>query len=307
MKPNPISKCLLLILLVGVLCVGVNVGCSKKKEKSDGRLQVVASFSILGDWVREVGGDQIALRVLVDAGEDAHVYQPTPQDLRILTSANLVFENGLHFEPWLDDLYGASHSEAKRVTVSEKKSHNHSNSHKEEDPHLWLDVENTIKAVEIIRAALSQNDPKNAATYQANANSYVKRLKILDATLQEQVESLPAAKRLLVTSHDSFGYFARRYGLTIVGNCLESHSTEASDPSAAEVSSLIRKIRESGVSAIFVEESHHSHVMEQIARETGVKLIPGLYTDALGGPESQGSDYIKMMKANARMLVEGLQ
>jgi zinc/manganese transport system substrate-binding protein len=295
-----------------------------------GRLKVVATFSILGDLVANVGGDRITLRTLVGPGGDAHTFEPSPEDGVALAEAALIFENGVGFEPWLDKLYSASGSRARRVVVTEKiaplpvgtgDEHAHAEEqghdgevagehgageHGEFDPHVWHDVANAMLMVETIRDALVQADPANADVYRTNAETYLAELKELDAFIVAQTQALPQARRKLVTSHDTFAYFARRYGFEIVGTALGAATTEAADPSAGEIARLVEEIRAAGMPVIFAENVHNPGLMERIAAEAGVKLGPTLYTDALGAPGSDGETYLKLMRYNVTTLVTAL-
>lgn len=300
-------------------------------QSQDSPLPVVATFSILGDFVQAVGGDRIALRTLVGPDRDAHTFEPTPSDGAALTDAAVVFENGLGFEVWLDDLYAASGSDAPRVVVTEpitplpitsepdaavaaaagspvsgEPAEGATAVAGEIDPHVWQDVGNAIRIVDAIRDGLAAVDPQGAATYAANADAYLAELRALDAAIVARIETLPAADRRLVTSHDALGYFAARYGFTIVGTALGSVSTEAADPSAGEIAALVEEIRAAGVPAIFAENIHSPELMERIAAEAAVELAPTLYTDALGGPGSDGADYVGMMTYNAGTIVDAL-
>jgi ABC-type Zn uptake system ZnuABC Zn-binding protein ZnuA len=309
------------------------------------KLKVVATFSILGDLVQNVGGDKIELYILVGPGSDTHTFEPSPSDSVALVEAKLIFENGLGLETWLDKLYTASGSQAKRVIVTEgirsipmtAGEHEHDEQtteveheehgddehaaegeqeehaevegrgyvHGEFDPHVWHDVANVIREVEVIRDALAEVDPASAKTYQANAEAYLDQLKELETWVVGEVEKLPKERRKLVTSHDTFGYFARRYGFDVVGSGLGS-TTEASDPSAAELVSLVEEIKGAGVPVIFAENVSNPRLMEQIAAEAGVTLGPALYTDALTEPGRDGETYIKMMRHNVTILVTAL-
>jgi zinc/manganese transport system substrate-binding protein len=324
--------CIYLLGLAGWLmaCDVTTTNSLPPAEASSGKLKVVATFSILGDLVQNVGGAKIDLHILVGPGGDTHTFEPSPNDSVALVEAQLIFENGLGFETWLDDLYTASGSQAPRVVVTEglepiaiaeggheehsehvaEREHEESvegneHHHGEFDPHVWYDVTNVIHEVETIRDALVAADPTNTKTYRANAEAYLARLKELDTWIIAEVEKLPEDRRKLVTSHDTFNYFAKRYGFEVVGSGLGS-TTEASDPSAAEVVSLVEEIKGAGVSAIFAENVSNPKLMEQIAGEAGVTLGPELYTDALGQPGSAGDTYLKMMRYNVTALVTAL-
>ncbi len=299
-------------------------------------LPVVATYSILGDMVQNVGGDLIDLTVLVGAGSDPHVYEPVPADNVTLSQATLIFENGLEFETWLDRLYTASGSQATRVDVSKgidliraedhdhdadadhshdadadhshdhDHDHGHGHTHGEYDPHIWHSVANARIMVQNITAALVAADPDNAATYEANATAYLGELGELEAFIQQEVAQLPAERRKLVTTHDTFGYFARDYGFEVVGTAL-GITTEAADPSAGEIAALVAEIQAAGVPAIFAENIANPRLMETIAQEAGVEIGPMLFTDALGEPGSGGETYIDMMRYNVTAIVAALK
>jgi manganese/iron transport system substrate-binding protein len=432
-------------------------------------LSVIATYSILGDLVQNVAGDLVDLTTLVGPGGDPHVYEPTPRDSATLAGADLLFENGLEFETWIDDLFAASGSQATRVVVTdqitplpfeghgeehadhdhedplahacehfadapeqvasggaipedhthylvtltggegavaltrdedgdvsfflgadvpfavlagdaaqtpealeriregcdavaivytfdlepgdytlsfgpgagdsialvwEAASHGeeahsegeethsegeeahgegeeahgedeHGHEHGEYDPHAWQDPNNAMVMVEAIRDALTAADPANAAAYEANAAAYLAELEALDAFVTEQVATLPEERRKLVTSHDTFGYFADRYDFALIGTAL-GVTTESSDPAAGAIAELVEQIRAAGVPAIFAENTANPALMETISREAGVTLAPPLFTDALGEPGSEGATYLEMIRFNVTTIVEAL-
>jgi zinc/manganese transport system substrate-binding protein len=295
-------------------------GCNGESEPAatDGKLQVVATYSILGDLALNVGREAIALTTLVGPGSDTHTFEASPADTAALSQAGLILENGLGFEGWLDELYESSESTAERVVVTDGlallaagEAHEHEEAaeheHGDSDPHVWHSVANAILMVRAIRDALVEADPANAETYQANADAYIAELQALDQWVFEQVAQLPEERRKLVTSHDTFSYFAERYGFEIAGTALGSISTETADPSAGEMAELVETIRTAGVPAIFAEEVASSEVMAQIAAEAGVTLGPPLYSDALGEAGSEGDSYVKMMQYNVTTIVNTLQ
>lgn len=272
-------------------------------------LRVVATYSILGDWVREVGGESIELTVLVGPEGDAHTYEPTPRDSVNLAQADIVFENGLGFEVWLDSLFQASGSSAQRVVVTDKVQPREfivSGSLTEIDPHVWHLPDNAVIMVEAIAAALEKADYANAAKYRDRKNAYVAKLKELDAWIATQTSSLPVERRKLVTTHDTFGYLADRYEFEVL-SVLGSVSSESSDPSAAQVAEIIERVRSLKIPAIFAENILNPKLTQRIAEEAGVKVVPTLYTDALGPRESPGSDYIGLMRFNIKTIVEALK
>ncbi len=292
-------------------------------------LPVVATFSILGEVVHIVGGDTVTLTTLVGPDGDTHTFEPSPRDGIALTEAKLIFEIGLEFETWLEDLYQASKSQAQRIVVSDDlellragPSADHvdepsdrvsaspaadaHSDHSEYDPHVWQDVQNLIQITHRVRAALTQAASAHAETYRRNARRYIRALRDLDQSMVTRIDALPRERRKLVTSHDTFGYFAKRYGFTIVGAAL-SLSTEHADPSARELAALVNQIKAENVPAIFTETMHSARIIQQLARETQVKLPPPLYTGALGPTGSAGETYIKMMHHNVDIIINALQ
>ncbi len=291
------------------------------------KLKVVATFSILGDFVANVGGDKLDLSVLVPAGGDAHDFEPAPSDAARIADAVLLFENGVEFESWLDALYQSSGSKAARVIVSDgielyEGGEHHleraasdamsgakeaGNKHGEHDPHVWQDVKNAIRMVRNIETALVNADAPNAAVYKANAAAYVAKLEALDAEIVQSVEAVSRAGRKIVTSHDALGYFGERYGFDIVGEVINGLSTEAGEPSAQEIVKLVDSIKSQGVKAIFPESITNPKLVERVAVEAGVKIGGHLYSDALGEPGSSGATYIDAMRANVKTLMDALK
>jgi zinc/manganese transport system substrate-binding protein len=323
---------ILSLLMVAMLLA---LGIDARQVQAQGKIKVVATFSILGDLVKNIGDDAIDLKILVGPDGDTHTFEPTPADTRTLAAAALIFENGLGFEMWLDKLYTSSAAKAKRVAVTdgiEPLKGEHENEHAEEhaadpkatleatkaadheeehkhgefNPHTWHDVKNTIQMVKNIRESLLAADPVNAETYKANADRYIKELEALDTFVKQQVESLPKESRKLVTSHDAFGYFAHAYGFEIVGWALPA-STEAADPSAGKVAELIEKVKAAKVKAIFAENVSDTRLITRIAQEAGVQVAPSLYSDALSAPGTAGDTYINMIRYNVMTIVNALK
>lgn len=291
-----------------VLCAGLATVQPVWAASTAAKLPVVATFSILGDVAAQVGGDTIKIDTLVGPDSDTHSFEPSPKDSILLKQAQLIFEIGLAFETWLDKLYEVSESQATRVVVSQGLtllSIEPEDGH-DVDPHIWQDVQNVIHITQRVRDALIQAAPAQAERYRANAARYIEALQALDAWVVDQVQSLPVSHRKLVTSHDTFGYFAKRYGFTIVGTALGT-STEAAEPSAGAVAALVDRIAAEGVPAIFAENMHNTKLIQRIAHETGVQLPPPLYTDALGPPGSAGATYLEMMRYNVTTIVNALQ
>ncbi|MFN0069901.1 MAG: metal ABC transporter substrate-binding protein [Chloroflexota bacterium] len=287
------------------------------------RPRVVSSFSIVGELVARVGGDRIEHRVLVGANTDTHTYEPTPQDTAALTAATVVFQNGLGFEPWLDRLYRASGSRAEQINLAQgiptlvlpgdadatghSDADGHGHQPGELDPHVWHDVSNVIQMAAEVRDSLTAIDPDGGSIYRANAEQYIRELETLDIWIQQQVAMVAPERRKLVTSHDTFAYFARRYGFEIVGTALGSVSTEVADPSAGAVVGLINEIRAAGVTTIFAENVSNPRLMEQIASAAGVRLVDDLSTDALGERDTPSATYDGLMRHNVTRIVEALR
>lgn len=282
----------------------------------DDPVRVTATFSILSDMVRNVGGDLVEVQSLVDANGDAHTFEPAPQDVATLAEADVIVQNGLNFEPWLDDVLDAAGTDAlivvvgegitPRAATEEEHADEETHDHGEVDPHVWQSVANAIVMVETIRDALIEVDPDREDIYQANADAYVAELTELDQWIEEQIATLPKERRKLVTSHDTFGYYADRYGLEIIGTALGSLTTESADPPAGEIAALIEEIQASGIPAVFTENVQQDGLMQQIAENAGVELAPPLYSDALGPEDSAGATYLDMMRYNTETIVEAL-
>jgi len=307
-----------------IACLPTMTPVAAQTPTTEDPLQVVASFSILGDLVKNVGGDAVEVTTLIGPGVDAHTYDPAPSDLVVLSKADVIFENGLGFEPWLDRFFASAQPSGARVVVTEGitpreagagdahegeaqlEEDGDAHEHGQFDPHVWHDVANVIIMVGNIRDALVAADPARAELYKANAAAYIAKLEALDASIREQIGTLPEERRKLVTSHDTFGYFADAYGFEVLGTALSSISTEAGDPSARDIATLITQIEEAGVPAIFAENVANPDLMESIAAEAGVALAPTLYTDALGPQGSPGETYIGMMQSNVTTIVDAL-
>jgi len=289
------------------------------------KLPVVASFSILGDLVARIGGDKVALTVLVGPDGDAHVFQPTPGDARAVAAAKVLVVNGLGFEGWMDRLVGAAAFKGTTVvastgaTMREMKAddhhghghgHGHSHGHKGKhghatirDPHAWQDLSNGKVYVRNIAQALSAADPANANVYAANATSLLAEIDALDRRVRAEVGALPASKRKVITSHDAFGHFGAAYGVTFLSAV--GISTEA-EASAGDVAKIVRQIRKEKVKAIFVENMTDPRLIEQIAKEAGARVGGKLYADSLSPAGGPAGSYIEMFGYNTRTLIAGM-
>lgn len=277
------------------------------------KLPVVASFSILGDLVRVVGGERVSVTTLVGANEDAHAFEPKPADAKAILRSRLLFTNGLGFEPWAQKL--ASAAGYKGVTVvaskgvtpramSDEKSHAHDgHTHAEADPHAWQNPENVVLYVRNIASALSQADPSGRALYQANSAAYVQELQTLDAWAKAQFAAIPAAKRKVITSHDAFGYFAAHYQIGFLAPQGVSTDTE---PSARQVAQLIRQMQREKIRAVFLENMSNPKLLAQLSKDAGASVGASLYADALSSADQPGATYLQMMRHNVTQLAAGM-
>ncbi|SFL50318.1 metal ABC transporter substrate-binding protein [Methylorubrum salsuginis] len=286
----------------------------------EAKLKAVATFSILADLVAQVGGDRVAVTSLVGPDADAHGYSPAPGDARRVAEADLVVVNGLGFEGWIERLIRASGTKAPVVTASngiatipasEDHDHDHGKDHghahgdgDHPDPHAWQSVANVKTYVGNIRDALTKIDPDHAADYATRAASYTERLDALEGEIRAGLAAIPEGQRRIITTHDSFGYYAAAYGLRFLAPQGISTNSEAGPK---DVARIIRQIRRDKVPAVFVESIADPRLMQQIARESGAKLGARLYSDALSGPDGPASTYLEMMRANLRAFREALQ
>lgn len=310
------------LILASILLAGASLALAcGGDDDDDGRLRVVATTTQIGDFARNVGGDRISLSVLMGPSQDAHDFEPSPSQIRALQRADVILRNGVGLDAFVTRAAGGR--EERIVVVSngialrkaEFEDHHddddddHDGEAEEEaegnDPHVWLSVANAKKMVENVRDALVRADAANADFYRANATQYLARLDDLDRNIRAQVATVPAACRKLVTNHDVLGYYSQAYGFEFVGAVIPSTSTDA-QPAASDVANIVRKIREENVPAIFAETSVNPRLVEQVARETGIKVVDDLLGDSLAG-SGPGSTYIGMMEQNTSKIVEALR
>jgi zinc/manganese transport system substrate-binding protein len=275
------------------------------------KLKVVATFSILGDLVRNVGGERVEVTTLVGPNGDAHVYSPTPGDAGKLGGARLIVVNGLGLEGWISRLITASGSKAPTVVASQGvkprklaggHDRGHGHSHATSDPHAWQSIANTKLYLGNIRDGLVKADPAGKSAYEANAKAYLGKLDALEQEVREGVAKIPADRRRIITTHDAFGYFSDAYGIAFVS---ANVSTE-SEPSAKDVAKIITEVKKRKIPAVFLENITDPRLMQQIARETGAKVGGTLYSDALSEPGGPAPTYIDMMRNNIRELSKAL-
>jgi len=264
---------------------------------------ILTSTSFLADITRNIAGDRQTVTSLLPIGADPHSYQPTPQDVTKIAQSKMLIINGADYEHFLEPLLanagGAQNVIEAAAGINPRKDAG------SVDPHMWLDPNNVIIYAGNIREALTHFDPEGAAVYQTNADAYVAELKNLDQWITEQVNQIPIEKRLLVTNHEAFGYFAERYGFTIAGTVIESFSSDAS-PSAQQMAALIDQIKSSGAPAIFLDASDNNTFAQQIAAETNVRVVTDLHLESLPDGAPAGT-YIDMMKYNVTQIVNALK
>jgi zinc/manganese transport system substrate-binding protein len=296
-----------LVMQIG-LALLVLLGLSGGAESAD-KLKAVASFSILGDMVRQVGGDRVEVVTLVGPDGDAHVFSPTPADAKMLSGADLFFVNGLGFEGWMERLEKSSGFKGKTVVASngvKPRTMIEEEGGQEEtitDPHAWQDLANGELYIANIRDGLIAADPEGKAVYEANATKYLDAIAKEDEAVRAALAALPEARRKIITSHDAFGYFGAAYGLEIIAP--EGVSTE-SEASAQDVAKIIRQIKAEKIPAVFLENVTDHRLLDQIARETGAKIGGTLYSDALSGPDGPAPTYLDMFRHNVGTLTAAL-
>ena len=270
------------------------------------KLKVVASFSILGDLVRNVGGERVDVVTLVGPNGNAHVYAPSPADAKKLVDAKLVLVNGLGFEGWLNRLVSASGSKAPIVVASKgiKPREGHGDhDHGKIDPHAWQSVANVKVYVGNIRDALIVADGAGKDAYAANASTYLAKLDALEREVKDTIGKIPAGRRRLITSHDSFGYFEDAYGVDFIAP--QGVSTEA-EASAKDIAAIITQVKKQKVSAVFLENVSDPRLVRQIASETGAKIGGTLYSDALTDDKGDAPSYIELIRHNLKQLAAAL-
>lgn len=317
---------------LGMALSAVVLGAWSAHAVSREPLPVVATFSILADMVKEVGGDRVAVTTIVGANADAHGFEPRPQDAKALLEAKVLVLNGLDFEPWLPRLSQAAGFNGVRVLASEgvkvrrmddrhaaakasnahdpdhghghahahEHDHGHNHDHGEVDPHAWQDLNNGMIYARNIAAGLAKADPRNASYYESRANSYIARMKALDNEVRAAVAAIPPERRRVISSHDAFGYFGDAYGVEFIPI---SGLSNQSEPSARDVARIVKLARENGVSGVFIENMSNPVMAQQIARESGALMGGTLYADALGPADQPASSYLGMFSWNAGRLV----
>lgn len=278
------------------------------------KVKVVASFSILGDLTKNVGGDRIEMATLVGPNGDVHVYEPTPADAKAIGGADLVVVNGLALEGWMDRLIKTSGYKGPVVVASQGVKPRKMAAEELEqgakhgplmiDPHAWQDVGNGRLYVQNIAKGLETVDPASASVYRANAEAYTAKLSELDQWVRKELSDIPEQKRRMITTHDAFGYFGAAYGIAILSPV--GFSTE-SEASARDIANLIKQIRREKITAVFVENITDPRLMKQVAKESGVTLGGTLYSDALSKPDGPAPTYLEMFKNNVSLIAAAMR
>jgi ABC-type Zn uptake system ZnuABC Zn-binding protein ZnuA len=274
---------------------------------------VLAVETFLADIAQNVAGDRLKVDALIPIGVDPHAFEPTPQDVARIAGSQVLVANGAGFEGWLAKML--ANAGGKRLVVEAaaglpsrqpREGEIVDPDHAETDPHFWLDPVSVIKYTENIRDGLSQADPAGKELYTKNAEAYIGKLRELDAWISGQVQQVPEARRLLVTNHESFGYFADRYGFRVVGTVIPSVSTGAS-PSAQQLTSLVDRLKATNAPAIFLETGANPQLANQLAQEIGIKIVTDLYTHSVTESGGNAPTYIDMMRYNVQKIVDALK
>jgi ABC-type Zn uptake system ZnuABC Zn-binding protein ZnuA len=266
--------------------------------------KVVSTASIFADMAENISGGHLEIKTIVPIGGDPHTYQPAPSDAKLVSSADLILKNGLTFEGWLNELIENSGTRGEVVLITEgvdaitsEKYHNSA------DPHAWMDVSKGLKYIENIKDALVQLDPDNKEVYEFNYGVYRKQLEDLDLYIQTEIQKIPEQHRILITSHDAFQYYGKRYGIQL--ESVLGISTE-SEAQTSDIIRLNRVIRENKVPAIFIESTINPKLLEQLAKDNHVKIGGQLYADSIGEKDSPASSYLDMLKYNTDVIVKAL-
>ena len=294
---------LMALLVIAVWTAGCGGAAGTVSQTTAGggtSLKVLAAETFLADIAQNVAGDKAQVQSLMPLGVDPHSFEPTPADITRVAECTVLIVNGAGFEAFLDEMLKNAGGQAQLIEAAAGLASNGG------DPHFWLDPTLVVKYVENIRDGLSKADPLDAAAYAANAAAYIAALNDLDAWIKQQVAQIPPAQRLLVTNHESLGYFAARYGFTVVGTIVPSVSTDAA-PSAQQLAGLVDTIKQTGARAIFLETGSNPQLAKQVAAETGVTVVTELYTHSVTEAGGLAPTYLDMMRANTLAIVGALK
>jgi zinc/manganese transport system substrate-binding protein/manganese/iron transport system substrate-binding protein len=296
----------------GLLAAATACGSSSASNTSGGQLKVVATTTQVADFARNVGGDKVKVTQILKPNVDPHDYEPSPADVQAIAEADVVVESGVHLEKWLDQTIKSAGFHGTLVDTSKGVTVRRGNGTAEEatgDPHIWHNPKNAEVMSRNIAAAFSTKDAKDKAAFDANLTAYTGELDQLDTWITQQIDTVPAGRRKLVTNHDAFGYYVDRYHLTFVGSIIPSFDTSA-ELSGKQLTTLVAKIKATGVKAIFSESSLPPKTAETIGRQAGVTVEAGensLYGDTLGPTGSAGATYLDMERHNTTTIVTALK
>lgn len=297
------------LVLLAACDAGPPGSTTSTADSAGSGLKVVATTTQIRSMAEAVLGDRGTVRSILPPGADAHDFEPKPSTVQAVSESDLVLKNGISLDDWVDKLVENAGGERPLITVTEGiplHAGDEEGEHGQSDPHVWLNVTNAITMTANIRDALIEADPANEAAYQANAGTYITRLRELDRYIKDQIATIPPVDRKMVTNHDALGYYIDAYGLTFVGSIIPSMSTGA-QPSAQDVAELIRKIKEAKVKAIFLESRVNPALARQVGSDTGAKVVDTLYGDALGEAGTPGATYEGMMRFNTDTIVSALK
>ena len=288
-----------------LLAAGLMAALLGSPVAAQDKIKAVATFSILGDLVKNVGGDRVDVVTLVGPNGDAHTFSPSPADAKKIADAKVVFVNGLGLEGWIARLVVASGTKGPTVTTTTGiKSRNMEEEGRQiTDPHAWQSIANAKIYVANIRDGLSKADPAGAGTYDANAKAYLATLDGLENEVKAAIAKIPADRRRIITTHDAFGYFGAAYGMEFIAP--EGVSTEH-EASAKDVAMIITQIRREKIPAVFMENISDPRLMQQIAKESGAKVGGALFSDALSDEKGPAPTYVDMMRNNIKQFLTAL-
>jgi len=302
---NLARLCIVSFLVLSLLGACSSIPSAHSQSDS---LNVLATESFLGDIARNVAGSRVKIDVLLPVTTDPHEYEPKPQDITRLAQSQVLIINGLGYEAWLQKTLDSLGGQRLVIVTTNGLVPNPdpSGEHPQGDPHMWMDPLKVINYVGQIQQGLSQADPGGKAVYAQNAAAYIAQLQELDQWVKDQVNQLPVKDRLLVTNHDALGYFAQAYGFKIVGAVIPSVSPDVS-PSPQQLGGLIDTIRKSGAPAIFLDIGENRELADQVASETGVKVVTDLYVESTSGPNGPAPTYIDMIKYDVNRIISVLK
>lgn len=312
------------LFISAICCVGLfAIPTTNANSSESSKLKIVTSFSILADITRNIAQDKAEINTIIGRNSDAHAFEPTPKSVKQLAAADLLIINGLDFEPWLDRLKQAAGFQAKELIATNgldllhlnnnhnidlkhhhKDDHENNHHHGDIDPHAWQSLANAEKYTQNISAALIAIDPDNSDFYQTNANAYIAKIRELDKYIRTELNAVADDKKVVLTSHDSFGYFGREYDINFISITGLSSTAE---PSAKRIANISRTIQEQHVAAMFLESMINNSILQQISRETGSNIGGTLYSDALASDDSLASTYLGMMKWNSEQIINSLK